>query len=80
MEPVVPIQHQIEAAVRTRPELAQTDLNIINTKIQIAGTKSELLPTLDLSLGATNNALAGDPNTIPIPPSQGFFPTILMTP
>jgi outer membrane protein len=76
VEPVVPIQDQIETALRSRPELAQTDLNITNTKIQIAGTKSELLPTLDLSLGATNNALAGDPNTIPIPASQGFFPRI----
>jgi outer membrane protein len=56
--------------------MAQTELNIVNTKIQMAGTKSELLPTLDLTLGATNNALAGDPNTIPIPAGQAFFPRI----
>jgi outer membrane protein len=76
VEPVSPIQDRIETALRNRPEMAQTELNIVNTKIQMAGTKSELLPTLDLSLGATNNALAGDPNTIPIPVGQAFFPRI----
>jgi outer membrane protein len=76
VEAVAPVQDRIETALRSRPEMAQTELNIVNTKIQMAGTKSELLPTLDLTLGATNNALAGDPNTIPIPAGQAFFPRI----
>jgi outer membrane protein TolC len=73
VEPVTPIQDLVERAVSNRPELAETRINIENTKIQLAGSKSQLLPALDLVAAATNNGLAGAVNSIPLPPGSSLF-------
>jgi outer membrane protein len=76
VEAVRPIQDLVELAINNRPELAQTQLNIENSRINLQGSKSQLLPSLDLVAAATNNGLAGQVNTIPIPPelqAQGFI-------
>jgi outer membrane protein TolC len=66
-EAIEPIQDLVETAVKNRPELAQTDIAIENSRISLQGDKSQLLPQLDLIAGATNNALAGSVNTLPLP-------------
>lgn len=55
-----------DTALAKRPEIEQTAINIKNTKIGLAGAKSQLLPSLDLFASATNNGLAGSINTAPI--------------
>jgi outer membrane protein TolC len=60
------LQELTEAALANRPELAQTAINIQNTKIGLAGAKSQLLPSLDVFASATNNGLAGQINDAPI--------------
>jgi outer membrane protein TolC len=58
-EQVVPLQDLVEQAMQNRVELAQTRLNLDSAKIGLAGTKSQLLPTLNLQASFANNALAG---------------------
>ncbi|MCX6633634.1 MAG: TolC family protein [Acidobacteria bacterium] len=69
--PVEPIQDLVAKALANRPELGQLGLQIQNTKLGIKGTKSALLPSLDLVANVQNNALAGQINSLPIPPVQG---------
>ncbi len=61
-EPVQPIQDLVEMALKSRPELKQTEINIENTKIGMAGNRSQLLPSLDVTGGFQNNGLAGQAN------------------
>jgi outer membrane protein TolC len=70
-EQIRPIQDLVEMAVQSRPELAQTALAIENTKISLQGSKSLLLPQLDLVASAQNNGLAGQYNTLLPPPDPG---------
>ncbi|MEO8125680.1 MAG: TolC family protein [Bryobacteraceae bacterium] len=74
VEQVTPIQDLIAAALANRPEIAQTEVNIENTKIQLQGTKSQLRPSLDLVGNLQNNGIAGSPNTVvaPIDPNTGL--------
>ena len=74
VEPVTPIQDLVSTALANRPEIAQTDINIENTKIQLQGTKSQLRPSLDLVGTLQNNGIAGSPNTVvaPIDPNTGL--------
>jgi outer membrane protein len=74
VEPVTPIQDLVAVALANRPEIAQTEVNIENTKIQLQGTKSQLLPSLDLVGGLQNNGIAGSPNVVPAPidPTTGL--------
>lgn len=64
-------------ALENRPDIEQTKINLANTKIGIAGNKSQLLPSLDVSLNFQNNGLAGllNPNRLPnaIPPDAFFI-------
>lgn len=74
VEPVTPIQDLVALALANRPEIAQTEVNIENTKIQLQGTKSQLRPSLDLVGSLQNNGIAGSPNTVvaPIDPNTGL--------
>ncbi len=51
-------------AYRNRPELAQVRLQLENSQLSAKGSKSALLPELDLVASASNNALIGDPNPL----------------
>ncbi len=74
VEQVSPIQDLVAAALANRPEVAQTEINIESTKIQMQGSRSQLLPSLDLVGGAQNNGIAGQPNTVsaPFDPNTGL--------
>lgn len=61
------VKSLVDEALSKRPELEQTRINISNTKIGIAGSKSALLPSLDASASFTNNGLAGAINSLPSP-------------
>lgn len=60
----------IDASLKNRPDIEQTRINLENTKIGIAGSRSQLLPSLDVQASFQNNALSGSLNTVPTPPGQ----------
>lgn len=61
---VTPVSALVEEAISKRPELEQTKLNLLNTKIGLQGSRSALLPSLDVSASFTNNGLAGTVNPL----------------
>ncbi len=70
-EAIQPVQDMIQKAVQLRPELEQQRIAIENSKLGLKGTRNAMLPTLDAFFDLRNNSLAGDVNTIPIPPVPG---------
>lgn len=72
VEPVTPIQELFGQALSSRPELAQSRIQLQNQEYTIRGSKNALLPTLDVVVSASNSALAGQPN--PLPPILGSVP------
>ena len=71
-EQIQPIQDLVQRAIERRPELGLTKLAIENSRISLEGSRSLLLPSLDLVASAQNNGLAGSLNTLPIPTEQGL--------
>jgi outer membrane protein len=67
-DPVEPLQDLVAEARRKRPEVAQSDLQIQNARITATGSRSALLPSLDLVASARSNALFGQVN--PVPPAS----------
>jgi len=63
-EAVEPIQDLIARALASRPELAQTSLQVENSKIGLEGTKSALKPMLDAVGTLQNSGLAGQRSTL----------------
>jgi outer membrane protein len=54
----------IQDAVQNRPELEQLRLNLQSSKINLAGTKNSLLPSLQAFADFTNNGLTGPENPL----------------
>jgi outer membrane protein TolC len=75
VEPISPIQDLTAMALSSRPELAQSRIQLQNQELTIRGSRNSLLPTLDLVGGMTNNALVGQPNTLvgAVPGRDPFF-------
>ena len=67
VEPAAPIQELNALALASRPELAQTRIQLRNQELVMKGSKNGLLPTLDVVASLANNALAGQVNPIPAP-------------
>ncbi len=65
VEPVTPIQELVGMALAARAELAQNRIQVANQEITLRGSKNGLLPSLDLVASLTNNALAGQANSVP---------------
>lgn len=64
VEQVQPVQDLVSHAVQNRPELQQTQLQIENARISLAGSRSQLLPSLNIVGSAQNNGLAGQGNDL----------------
>lgn len=75
--PSLNLDELYDSAVANRPEIEQTKINLANTRIGIAGNKSQLLPSLDVTASFQNNGLAGllNPNRLPnaAPPDAYFI-------
>jgi outer membrane protein len=63
VEPISPIQDLTALGISSRPELAQSRIQIQNQLLTIKGSKNSLLPSLDAFVTTSNAALAGDPTT-----------------
>ncbi|MCZ2075197.1 MAG: TolC family protein [Bryobacteraceae bacterium] len=73
-DPVQPFQDLVAEAERRRPELAAALLQVENSRISLSGTRSALLPSLDLVVNGRSNALFGPISSLPlIPGSAGGF-------
>jgi outer membrane protein len=68
VEPVQPIQDLVSKALDSRPDLAQSRIQIDNSQIVLSGTRNALLPVLDLVGDMRSNALIGSQNTVFGPP------------
>ncbi|MEJ5368170.1 MAG: TolC family protein, partial [Bryobacteraceae bacterium] len=67
------LQELVELALRSRPDVEQASINLENNRIQIAGSRSQLLPSLDVTATFQNNALAGSRNAL-LPPGSPLTP------
>ena len=63
-EELKPAAELIDQAIQKRPELEQARITLESFKINLAGTKNLLLPTLTAFGELTNNALAGAVNPL----------------
>ncbi len=64
-EAVQPVQDLIETALASRPELAQSRINLDNSQITVKADRNALLPSLSWFAEATNLGQAGPINTLP---------------
>jgi outer membrane protein TolC len=67
VEPIAPIQEMTALAISSRPELAQSRIQLQNQVLTIKGSKNSLLPTLDAVVNLANGGLAGQTNGLPAP-------------
>jgi outer membrane protein len=65
-EAVSPIQDMVAEALSSRPDVAQLRIQLTNDKINLRGSKSELLPSLVATANLSNNALVGQVSTLPL--------------
>jgi outer membrane protein TolC len=72
---VRPIQELIADAFAKRPDLEQNAIGLEDTRIGMTGVKDALLPTLSVSLAASNTGLAGQMNSLngSLPPNALFL-------
>ena len=63
-EPLAPIQEMMGMALSSRPELAQSRIQVQNQELALKGSRNGVLPTLDAVASMSNNALAGDINSL----------------
>jgi outer membrane protein TolC len=75
VEPVTPIQDMTALAISSRPELAQSRIQLSNQELTIRGSKNALLPTLDVVANLSNSALAGQINPLPALPGTAHSNT-----
>jgi outer membrane protein TolC len=69
-EPIIPIQDLTAQAMASRPELAQSRVQLLNQELTVRGSKNGLLPTLDFVASTSNGALSGEPNPLPALPGS----------
>jgi len=69
VEPVEPMQDLIARAIDNRPDLAQSRVQVDNSRIVLEGTRNALLPSLSFIGDIRNNALAGPQNAVLGPPA-----------
>jgi len=66
-EDLKPTADLVNLALKQRPEIAQTKINIESSIINLGGAKNYLLPTLQAFFELTNNGLAGPANPASVP-------------
>jgi len=61
-EAVIPWQDLVTQAIAHRPEIEQNQISLENARLDLLGTKNNLLPTLSVSANFANNGQAGSVN------------------
>lgn len=75
-EAIEPLQDLVAEARKKRPEITQADIQIDNSRITATGSRSALLPALDLVASARSNSLYGSINPVPPPGSSSGTPVL----
>ncbi len=68
-EPVVPLQDEVAEALNKRVEVEQNKISLENARLDLLGTKNNLLPSLQAVVTLTNNGQAGQVNALNPDPS-----------
>ena len=76
-ENLKPTAGLVEEALKSRPEIEKTRINLESSKISAIGTRNALLPTLSAFIDVSNNALAGEPNPLNTIPGNTPAPAIV---
>jgi outer membrane protein len=63
---IQPTQDLISEAFQKRPDVEQSQIGLEDTRINMLGTKNNLLPSLSAFVNLSNSALAGSVNTLPV--------------
>jgi len=71
--PTAPAAELVANALNTRPEYQSAKLQLVNTEINLTGTRNELRPELDLVGTVQNSGLAGGPNNALTPFPVGNY-------
>ncbi|MGA2212000.1 MAG: TolC family protein [Bryobacteraceae bacterium] len=66
-EDLKPTAELVNLALKQRPEIAQTRINIESSTINLGGARNYLLPTLQAFFELTNNGLTGAANAASVP-------------
>ncbi|MGO9893108.1 MAG: TolC family protein [Bryobacteraceae bacterium] len=77
-DPVVPLQDEIAEALHKRVEVEQNSITLENARLDLLGTKNNLLPSLQAVVTLTNNGQAGlvnaaNPDPTLYGPVNGFL-------
>ena len=64
---IQPTQDMVSEAFQKRPEIEQSQIGLEDARINMLGTKNNLLPSLSVFANLSNNGLAGSVNTLPVP-------------
>ena len=67
LDPIQPIQDMVGEAFQKRPEIEQSQIGLEDARINMLGTKNNLLPNLSVFLNLSNSGLAGSANDLPVP-------------
>jgi outer membrane protein TolC len=68
---IQPTQDMVSEAFEKRPEVEQSQVGLEDARISMLGTKNNLLPNLSAFVNLSNNGLAGEVNTVPVPITVG---------
>ncbi|MEO8593919.1 MAG: TolC family protein [Candidatus Solibacter sp.] len=71
LEAVIPTQDLVSEAFQKRTEIEQSQIGLEDTRINMLGTKNNLLPSLSVFANLSNSGLAGDVNALPVPITIG---------
>ncbi|HEY7387173.1 MAG TPA: TolC family protein [Bryobacteraceae bacterium] len=66
-EPVIPVQDLVKQAIAMRPEIEQQNITLENARLDLLGTKNNLLPTLQAFANFSNVGQGGQ--AVILPPS-----------
>jgi len=66
-EAVIPIQELVAQAMASRPEVEQNRITLENARLDLLGTKNNLLPTLTATASFSNAGQGGQISTVPQP-------------
>src|ERR1017187_10425425 len=76
-EPVIPWQDLVAEAIANRPEIEQNQIALANSRLDLLGTKNNLLPTLSVTATLANSGQAGSVNSlgvVQVPGTDRFRP------
>ncbi len=77
---IEPLSVLMDLALSARADMAQNRIRMKNTELGLAGVRNGMLPSADLTVDLTNNALAGSVNELfrPSPGQSSYVPPFFL--